>query len=102
MKILNQTISKPFWNSRSQLFFGSRELLEKVDLAIEFYVDGIAKRIIELRGFTGFTEEAIHLIQRIERARAIHLVDMAWIKTMGDLLEEAERLLAEKCFQRNA
>jgi len=42
-----------------------------------------------------FTEEAIHTVRRIEHMRAVYGVDLAWLKTMFDLLDEVERLRAE-------
>ncbi|MDD5520164.1 MAG: MerR family transcriptional regulator [Kiritimatiellae bacterium] len=52
-------------------------------------------------GVMAFTEEAIHTVRRIEYVRAIHGIDVAWIKTMFDLLDEVERLRAEVRFLRN-
>ena len=52
-------------------------------------------------GVMAFTEEAIHTVRRIEQMRAVHGIDMAWIKTMFDLLDEVERLRAEVRFLRN-
>ena len=51
-------------------------------------------------GVMAFTEEAIHTVRRIERVRAAHRVDVAWIKTLFDLLDEVERLRAEVRFWR--
>jgi len=53
-------------------------------------------------GAMAFTEEAIHTIRRIERMRAVHGVNVVWIKTMFDLLDEVERLRDEVRFLRNA
>jgi len=52
-------------------------------------------------GAMSFTEEAIYAVRRIEHVRALHGVDVAWIKTMFELLEELERLRAEVRFLRN-
>ena len=48
-----------------------------------------------------FTEEAIYTIRRIEHLRTVHGLDLAWLKTMFDLLDEVERLHAELRFLRN-
>jgi len=52
-------------------------------------------------GAMAFTEEAIHAVRRIEHVRAMHGVDVAWIKTVFELLEELERLRAEVRFLRD-
>jgi DNA-binding transcriptional MerR regulator len=52
-------------------------------------------------GVMAFTEEAIHTLRRIEHLRAVHGVDVAWIKTLFDLVEEVERLRAEVRFLRD-
>jgi DNA-binding transcriptional MerR regulator len=52
-------------------------------------------------GVMEFTEEAIHAVRRIEYLRTVHGIDLAWIKTMFDLLDEVERLRAELRFLRN-
>lgn len=52
-------------------------------------------------GAMEFTEEAIHVVRRIEHLRTVHGLDLAWLKTMFDLLDEVERLRAELCFLRN-
>ncbi|OGV46959.1 MAG: hypothetical protein A2X46_19365 [Lentisphaerae bacterium GWF2_57_35] len=52
-------------------------------------------------GVMEFTEEAIHTVRRIDRLRTVHGIDVAWIKTMFDLLDEVERLRAELWFLRN-
>ena len=52
-------------------------------------------------GVMAFTEEAIYTVRRIEDVRAAHGLDVAWIKTMFDLLDEVERLRAEVRFLRN-
>jgi hypothetical protein len=52
-------------------------------------------------GVMEFTEEAIHTVRRIEHLRTVHDIDLAWLKTMFDLLDEVERLRAELRFLRN-
>jgi hypothetical protein len=52
-------------------------------------------------GVMEFTEEAIYIVRRIEHLRTVHDLDLAWIKTMFDLLDEVERLRAEVRFLRN-
>jgi DNA-binding transcriptional MerR regulator len=52
-------------------------------------------------GVMEFTEEAIHMVRRIEQLRTAHDLDLAWLKTIFDLLGEVERLRAELRFLRN-
>jgi DNA-binding transcriptional MerR regulator len=52
-------------------------------------------------GVMEFTEEAIYIMRRIEHLRTVHGLDLAWIKTMFDLLDEVERLRAELRFLRS-
>jgi DNA-binding transcriptional MerR regulator len=52
-------------------------------------------------GVMEFTEEAIYTIRRIEHMRTVQGLDLAWIKTLFDLLDEVERLHAELRFLRN-
>jgi DNA-binding transcriptional MerR regulator len=52
-------------------------------------------------GVIEFTEEAIYTMRRIEQLRTVHGLDLEWIKTMFDLLDEVERLRAELRFLRN-
>jgi len=52
-------------------------------------------------GVMSFTEEAIHTIRRIERVRTVHGINVTWIRTVFDLMEEVERLRAEVRFLRN-
>ena len=52
-------------------------------------------------GVMEFTEEAIHAVRRIEYLRTVHGLDLAWLKTMFDLLDEVDRLRAELRFLRN-
>jgi len=52
-------------------------------------------------GVMEFTEEAIYTVRRIDYLRTVHGLDLAWLKTMFDLLDEVERLRAELRFLRN-
>ena len=52
-------------------------------------------------GIMEFTEEAIYTMRRIEHLRTVHGLDLAWLRTMFDLLNEVERLRAELRFLRN-
>jgi DNA-binding transcriptional MerR regulator len=52
-------------------------------------------------GVMEFTEEAIHTVRRVEQLRTVHGGDLAWVKTMFELLDEVERLRAELRFLRN-
>lgn len=52
-------------------------------------------------GVMEFTEEAIYTVRRIEHLRTVHSLDLTWLKTMFDLIEEVERLRAELRFLRN-
>jgi len=52
-------------------------------------------------GVMEFTEEAIHAVRQIEHLRTVHGIDLTWLKTMFDLLDEVERLRAELRFLRN-
>jgi len=52
-------------------------------------------------GVMEFTEEAIYTMRRIEHLRTVYGLDLAWIKTLFDLLDEVERLRAELRFLRN-
>ena len=52
-------------------------------------------------GVMEFTEEAVYTVRRIEHLRTVHGLDLAWLKTMFDLLDEVERLRAELRFLRN-
>ncbi len=47
-----------------------------------------------------FTEEAVHTVRRIQHVRAVHGIDVAWIKVMFDLLDEVDSLRAEVRFLR--
>ena len=52
-------------------------------------------------GVMGFTEEAIYAVRRIEHLRNVHGLNLTWLKTMFDLLDEVDRLRAEVRFLRN-
>ena len=52
-------------------------------------------------GMMEFTEEAIYIVRRIEHLRTVHGLDLAWLKTMFDLLDEVEHLRAELRFLRS-
>ena len=67
-----------------------------------YYRAGLVRPVVQPPyGVMEFTEEAIYAIRRIERLRTVHGLDLAWIKTMFDLLDEVERLRAELRFLRN-
>ena len=51
-------------------------------------------------GVMSFTEETIYTVRRIEHLRVVHGIDVAWIKTLFDLLDEVERLRSEVRFFR--
>ena len=62
---------------------------------------GLVKPVVQPPyGMMEFTEEAIYTVRRIERLRTVHGLDLAWLKTMFDLLGEVERLRAELRFLR--
>ena len=52
-------------------------------------------------GILEFTEEAIYTLRRIEYLHTVHALDLAWIKTIFDLVDEVERLRAEVRFLRS-
>ena len=52
-------------------------------------------------GVMEFTEEAIYTLRRVEYLRTVHGLDLTWIKTIFNLLDEVERLRAELRFLRN-
>jgi hypothetical protein len=52
-------------------------------------------------GVMEFTEEAIYALRRIEYLRTVQGLDLAWIKTLFDLLDEVECLRAEVRFLRS-
>jgi hypothetical protein len=54
----------------------------------------------EAYGIMTFNEEAIYSVRRIETLRTVHGVDLAWIKSTFELLDELERLRAEVRFFR--
>jgi len=51
-------------------------------------------------GIMAFTEETIYTVRRVEHVRAVHGIDVAWIKTIFELLDEVERLRSEVRFFR--
>ena len=51
-------------------------------------------------GIMAFTEETIYTVRRVEHVRAVHGIDVAWIKTIIELLDEVERLRSEVRFFR--
>ena len=51
-------------------------------------------------GIMVFTEEAIYTVRRVEHLRAVQGIDVTWIKTLFDLLNEVERLRSEVRFFR--
>ena len=52
-------------------------------------------------GILEFTEEAIYTLRRVEYLHMVHGLDLNWIKTLFDLVDEVERLRAEVRFLRN-
>jgi|SRR5579862_6702449 len=52
-------------------------------------------------GVMEFTEESIHTVRWIEHLRTVHGINLTWLKTMFDLLDEVDRLRAEVRFLRN-
>ena len=52
-------------------------------------------------GMLEFTEEAIYIVRQIEHLRAVYNRDLAWLKTMFDLLDEVRNLRTELRFLRN-
>ena len=51
-------------------------------------------------GIMVFREETIYTVRRVEHLRAVHGIDVTWIKTLFDLLNEVERLRSEVRFFR--
>lgn len=51
-------------------------------------------------GIMAFTEETIYTVRRVEQVRAVHGIDVTWIKTLFDLLDEVEHLRSEVRFFR--
>jgi len=49
-------------------------------------------------GAMEFTEEAIYTVRKGEQLRAVHGLDLTWLKTMFDLIDEVERLRTELRF----
>jgi DNA-binding transcriptional MerR regulator len=63
---------------------------------------GLVRPVVQTPyGAMEFTEEAIYAVRRIEHLRTVYGLDLAWIKTLFDLLDEVERLRAEVRFLRN-
>lgn len=97
-----------------EVFHPQPNLLYSLDIAA--HLAGVSRRLILVYcraelvqpvclppyGAMAFTEEAIQTVRRVERVRAVHGVNVAWIKTMFDLVAEVERLRAEVQFLRNA
>ncbi len=52
-------------------------------------------------GVMEFAEEAIHKLRRIEQLRTVDGLDLAWIKTIFDLIDEVEQLRTEVRSLRN-
>lgn len=52
-------------------------------------------------GVMAFTEDAIYAVRRIEDLRTTRGLDVDWIKTMFELLEEVEHLRSELRFHRS-
>lgn len=53
-------------------------------------------------GILAFTDETICTVRRIEHMREEQGLDLAWMKTLFDLLDEVDRLRAEVRFLRGA
>ena len=53
-------------------------------------------------GIMAFTEDTIYTVRRVQHLRAVHGVDVIWIKTIFDLLDEVERLRSEVRFFRKS
>ncbi len=51
-------------------------------------------------GVMEFTEEAIYTMRKIGHLQTVHGLDLRWIKTMFDLLNEVESLRTEVRFLR--
>ena len=52
-------------------------------------------------GIMEFTEEAIYTLRRVEYLHAVHGLELTWIKTLFDLVNEVEQLRAEVRFLRD-
>ena len=52
-------------------------------------------------GILEFTEEAIYTLRRVEYLHTVHGLELTWIKTLFDLVDEVERLRAEVHFLHN-
>jgi DNA-binding transcriptional MerR regulator len=67
-----------------------------------YYRAGLVRPVVQPPyGVMEFTEEAIHTVRQIEHLRTVYDLDLAWLKTMFELLDEVERLRAEVRFLRN-
>ena len=53
-------------------------------------------------GIMAFTEETIYTVRRVEHLRAVHGIEVTWIKTLFDLMDEVERLRSEVRFFRKS
>jgi DNA-binding transcriptional MerR regulator len=52
-------------------------------------------------GILEFTEEAIYTLRRVEYLHTVHGLELPWIKTIFDLVNEVEQLRTEVRFLRN-
>ena len=52
-------------------------------------------------GILEFTEEAIYTLRRVEYLHTVHGLELTWIKTIFDLVNEVEQLRTEVRFLRN-
>jgi len=67
-----------------------------------YYRAGLVRPVLQPPyGVMEFTEEAIYTVRRIEYFRTVHGLDLTWLKTMFDLLDEVQRLRTELRFLRN-
>lgn len=67
-----------------------------------YYRAGLVRPVFQPPyGVMAFTEEAILAVRQIEHMRVAHGINMAWIKTIFDLLDEVEHLRSEVSFLRN-
>lgn len=95
-----------------ELFQPNPDALYGLDAAA--YLAGVSRRVILVYccaglvqpvlqppyGVMAFTGDAIHSVRRIECFRRAYGLDLGWIKTMLDLVQERDRLLAELRFLR--
>ena len=61
----------------------------------------LVQPVVQPYGVLEFNEEAIYTLRRIEYLQTVHGLDLAWIKTLFDLLDEVDQLKAEVRFLRN-